>query len=210
MRNDFAASPSELDNLTGLSGAQLVASNLTVAGAPPTWGAPFVRDLHGLKVGFFGVSALDKAEGGAPTGVDVKSPTDVAKAQIDVLKKQGATAFVALAAVGRGEAKRIADVVPELTAIVVGSSGGRGEANTETPAAEPLPSAVSDTLAEQLMSELAPRLSEVMEKQVAAELRKNIDQTVSSLLSQLDVNVREIVRDAVAEKLKQPRDPSSR
>ncbi len=74
----------------------------------------------------------------------------------------------------------------------------------------PAPAArVSDTLAEQLMSELAPRLSEVMEKQVAAELRKNIDQTVSSLLSQLDVNVREIVRDAVAEKLKQPRDPSS-
>jgi hypothetical protein len=67
---------------------------------------------------------------------------------------------------------------------------------------------VSDTLAEQLMSELAPRLSEVMEKQVAAELRKNLDQTLSSLLSQLDINVREIVRDAVAEKLKQPRDPS--
>ena len=68
---------------------------------------------------------------------------------------------------------------------------------------------VNDTLAEQLMSELAPRLSEVMEKQVAAELRKNLDQTVATLLSQLDVNVREIVRDAVAEKLKQPRDPST-
>lgn len=72
-----------------------------------------------------------------------------------------------------------------------------------------LDSAVSDTLAEQLMSELAPRLSEVMEKQVAAELRKNLDQTVANLLSQLDVNVREIVRDAVTEKLKQPRDPST-
>lgn len=70
-------------------------------------------------------------------------------------------------------------------------------------------SSVNDTLAEQLMSELAPRLSEVMEKQVASELRKNLDQTVATLLSQLDVNVREIVRDAVAEKLKQPRDPSS-
>jgi len=69
--------------------------------------------------------------------------------------------------------------------------------------------AVSDALAEQLLSELAPRLSEVMEKQVAAELRKNLDETVASLLNQLDVNVREIVRDAVAEKLKQPRDPSS-
>jgi hypothetical protein len=71
------------------------------------------------------------------------------------------------------------------------------------------PATVNDTLAEQLMSELAPRLSEVMEKQVAAELRKNIDQTVSSLLSQLDVNVREIVREAVAEKLKKPHDPAS-
>lgn len=68
---------------------------------------------------------------------------------------------------------------------------------------------VNDALAEQLMSELAPRLSEVMEKQVAAELRKNLDQTVATLLSQLDVNVREIVRDAIAEKLKQPRDPSA-
>lgn len=69
--------------------------------------------------------------------------------------------------------------------------------------------AASDALAEQLMSELAPRLSEVMEKQVAAELRKNIDETVANLLSQLDVNMREIVRDAVAEKLKQARKPSS-
>lgn len=69
--------------------------------------------------------------------------------------------------------------------------------------------AVGDTLTEQLMSELAPRLSEVMEKQVAAELRKNLDETVSTLLAQLDVNVREIVREAVAEKLKTPRDPSA-
>lgn len=82
-------------------------------------------------------------------------------------------------------------------------------AEPEAPTAETPPVAVNDTLAEQLMSELAPRLSEVMEKQVAAELRKNLDQTVASLLSQLDVNVREIVRDAVAEKLKKPRDPST-
>ena|SRR5512143_765718 len=79
----------------------------------------------------------------------------------------------------------------------------------EVPTADATPAAASDALAEQLLSELAPRLSEVMEKQVAAELRKNIDHTVSSLLNQLDVNVREIVRDAVAEKLKQPRDPST-
>lgn len=64
------------------------------------------------------------------------------------------------------------------------------------------PHTVTDTLAEQLLSELGPKLSEIMEKQVATELRKSLDDTVSTLLSQLDVNVREIVRDAVAEKLK--------
>lgn len=67
---------------------------------------------------------------------------------------------------------------------------------------------INTALAEQLMSELAPRLSAVMEQQVASELRKNLDQTVATLLSQLDVNVREIVRDAVAEKLKKPHDPT--
>jgi hypothetical protein len=82
---------------------------------------------------------------------------------------------------------------------------------THAPTADPSPppAIVSDSLAEQLMSELAPRLSEVMEKQLAAELRKNLDQTVATLLAQLDVNVREIVRDAVADKLRQPRDPST-
>jgi len=66
----------------------------------------------------------------------------------------------------------------------------------------PSPAAITDTMAEQLISELTPKLSQIMEKQVASELRKNLDETVSALLSQLDVNVREIVRDAVAEKLK--------
>ncbi len=69
------------------------------------------------------------------------------------------------------------------------------------PEPPPPPAAVMDSMAEQLMSELAPKLSEVMEKQVAAELRRNLDETVATLLSQLDVNVREIVRDAVAQKL---------
>ncbi|MHB1401193.1 MAG: hypothetical protein ACYCWB_02210 [Thiobacillus sp.] len=82
-------------------------------------------------------------------------------------------------------------------------------AEPEAPIVEAPSPIVSDTLAEQLMSELAPRLSEVMEKQVAAELRKNLDQTVATLLSQLDGNVREIVREAIAEKLRQPRDPST-
>lgn len=68
--------------------------------------------------------------------------------------------------------------------------------------------AINDSLAEQLLNELAPKLSEVMEKQVAAELRRNLDETVSTLLAQLDVNVREIVREAVAEKLQNRTPPS--
>ncbi len=99
-------------------------------------------------------------------------------------------------------------------------------ASAPLPAAEPLapetaePAAVEPAgavatppvdarLTEQLLSELAPRLSEVMERQVAAELRRNLDETLNSVLAQLDVNMREIVRDAVAEKLKPPRDPSA-
>src|SRR5207237_539158 len=51
-------------------------------------------------------------------------------------KSDGVQAIVVLAAVGRGEAKRIADANPELLAIVVGSTGGGGEANTQTPPPE--------------------------------------------------------------------------
>lgn len=69
---------------------------------------------------------------------------------------------------------------------------------------EPVPPAEPNTedLANQLLEELGPKLSVVMEQQVASELRKNLDETVATLLSQLDVSVRDIVRDAVAEKLK--------
>jgi hypothetical protein len=74
--------------------------------------------------------------------------------------------------------------------------------------ARPAP-AEDDVLAEQVLCELTPRLSEAMEKQVAEELRKRLDHTVASLLGKLDLDVRDLVRDAVAEKLKQPRDPSS-
>ena len=109
----------------------------------------------------------------------------------------------------------LTDVIERGTPLIVSAPAAAAPPPAAQPAepealiAEAPSSIVSDTLAEQLMSELAPRLSEVMEKQVAAELRKNLDQTVATLLSQLDGNVREIVREAIAEKLRQPRDPST-
>lgn len=115
---------------------------------------------------------------------------------------------------GPGETKP--ETAPEGWLPVLTDVIHRGTPVAQPPIADPVPvpaasvaevspppsSSVTDSLAEQLLSELAPKLSEVMEQQVATELRKNLDETVATLLSQLDVNVREIVRDAVAEKLK--------
>ena len=74
--------------------------------------------------------------------------------------------------------------------------------NVEPENTQPIASPNTEDLANQLLQELGPKLSAVMEQQVASELRKNLDETVATLLSQLDVSVRDIVRDAVAEKLK--------
>jgi hypothetical protein len=67
-----------------------------------------------------------------------------------------------------------------------------------------------DDETEQLVRDLAPRLTAAMEKKVVAELRKNIDDTVATVLLQLNLDVHEIVRDAVAEKLKASKPDSAK
>jgi hypothetical protein len=94
--------------------------------------------------------------------------------------------------------------LPVLTDVIV--RGTPPHADAAPPVALPVaprvatPTPTDDV--ESLVQELTPKLTAAMEKQVAAELRKSLDDTVATLLSQLDVSVREIVRDAVAEKLK--------
>lgn len=135
-RNDWAAGPEGLAKLAELSGGSLVAANLQ---GPPestlVWARSTLKDVGGIKVGIVGVSAPDKAK--EPLSAISSSAAAVAvKSAFEALKNEGAQAVVALAAVGRGEAKRIADENPDLLAIVVGSTGGGGEANTKAPPAE--------------------------------------------------------------------------
>ncbi len=55
---------------------------------------------------------------------------------------------------------------------------------------------------EAILSELEPRLSALIQGAVAEEIRNSLDGALASLLAQLDVHVREIVRETINEKLK--------
>jgi 2',3'-cyclic-nucleotide 2'-phosphodiesterase (5'-nucleotidase family) len=123
--NDWADGVDGLSKLAGEAGASVV---LGRTGGAPSFVSSVVRDVGGLKVGFIGVGQAPGAEAG--------SAEDAVRRGADEAKRQGANVLVALAAVGRGEAKRIADAVPELTAVVVGSSRAHGDANTSAPQGE--------------------------------------------------------------------------
>jgi hypothetical protein len=117
--NDSDDGADGLGKLAAASGAVAIGSG----------GAAVVRDVGGLKVGFVGF--------GQAADVVARRPVEeVVKRGVEEAKKQGANVLVALAAVGRGEAKRIADAVPELTAVVVGSAKASGEGNTSAPQGE--------------------------------------------------------------------------
>jgi hypothetical protein len=122
--NDWADGARALAKLTTASGA--------VALAPAPSEAPFssavVRDVGGVKVGFVGWGQPETRQAGDVEGA--------VRRGVDAARSQGASLLVALAAVGRGEAKRIADAVPELTAVVVGSVKSAGDANTTAPPIE--------------------------------------------------------------------------
>jgi hypothetical protein len=61
-----------------------------------------------------------------------------------------------------------------------------------------------DVLTEQIMSELEPRLSAMLRDRLVAEVRNSLDDTLSDLLAQMDVHIREIVRETIAEELGKP------
>ncbi len=127
-RNDWAGGADELTKLKDLSGANLLVANMKTDPVPSV-GARMLK-LGALKVGVIGVADEDKSK--LPQGGVVSmAPAGAVGGYIRTLKNDGAQAFIVLAAVGRGEAKRIADENPELLAIVVGSTTTAGEANTQ-------------------------------------------------------------------------------
>jgi hypothetical protein len=137
---DWAAfAPGANDWADGTSGLLSLADEAQSAGivGPVADGgdAPFtysvVRTIGdgSLKVGFvgYGQPAI------SPAHPDVEG---VVRRGVEQARAQGANVLIALLAVGRGEAKRIADAVPELTAVVVGSARSDGDANRGAPEGE--------------------------------------------------------------------------
>ncbi len=134
-RNDWALGGATLGELATRGGGGVLACNAKPQSA--LFHASIVRVSGGIKVGFVGVASPDKSDNGASLdGVAFESPADAVKTEVSSLRAQGAQVLIAIAAVGRGEAKRIADAVPELTAIVVGATSQGGEENTNAPPPE--------------------------------------------------------------------------
>jgi hypothetical protein len=128
--NDWADGAPELAKLAVDVGSPGLLANLRAdAGAPllPTR----VVTVNGVRVAFIGVGVLPTVPALAQA-----SPEEAVKAASQAARAGGANVVIALASVGRGEAKRIADAVPDLTAIVVGDASGRGDANSPSPPGE--------------------------------------------------------------------------
>ncbi len=85
-----------------------------------------LREVGGVKLGILSISAK-----GAPA--DVAGATKAALAE---LRAKGAQVTVALVAIDRGEAKRLADLVPELSLIVVGKKRSQTDHNDTAPPIE--------------------------------------------------------------------------
>jgi cytochrome c554/c'-like protein len=128
--NDWVDGADGLKALADEAGSVPLVATRTEA-ADVSFGSGAVRVVADgrLKVGFVGYGQAASREARQDPETDIRQGVERAKAE-------GANILIALAAVGRGEAKRIADAVPELTAVVVGSVKSDGDSNTVAPEGE--------------------------------------------------------------------------
>lgn len=127
-RNEWAGGADELKKLAEASAAMSLAANVS-GGARSS-----IVNVGGVQIGIIGVASPDKAEhanGTATLEGVASSPAIPAVKEAAAALRDKVQAMIVLAAVGRGEAKRIADEVPDLLAIVVGSDGANGDENTK-------------------------------------------------------------------------------
>lgn len=124
--NDWALGDARLGQLRERSGGELLAANVSgkTAGAKDY----VVRDVGGVKIAFVGASAPLRL-GQGPDGVSSVRPEAKLQAALAAAKAEGATVFVALTAMPRGEALRLAETAPQLSALIVGKPFDQGEAN---------------------------------------------------------------------------------
>jgi 2',3'-cyclic-nucleotide 2'-phosphodiesterase (5'-nucleotidase family) len=152
--NDWAAGADALAGLARASGAVAIApveAALAEDGGAPSFASVRVVESAGLHVGFVGYGQPPRTPGGPSAGAIADLPPEALVMRgVTEAKARGANVLVALAATGRGEAKRLADAVPELTAIVVGSPQSNGDGNTDSPPVE----RVGDTLVIQTANHL--------------------------------------------------------
>jgi cytochrome c554/c'-like protein len=129
-QNDWADGSAGLAKLASAAAAPAIVPSMASSAPSLPFVAVAVRDLGALKVGFVGYGQPEAA------GSQTPHVEDAVRKGVEEAKRQGANVLVALAAVGRGEAQRIADALPELTAVVVGSARSIGDANTTAPQGE--------------------------------------------------------------------------
>ncbi|MFZ5893109.1 MAG: multiheme c-type cytochrome [Myxococcota bacterium] len=123
--NDFAAGMPKLSELSQ-NGPQPLAANLrSNAGSLPANG---VYQIGGVKVGVAGVS-LPKYAGKLPDGLTAEEPLVALRTQAAELVRQGTSLRVALLSMPRGEAMRLAELVPDFQVVLVGKSADQGESN---------------------------------------------------------------------------------
>jgi len=128
--NDWAGGSPELAKLVQASGAPVLEANVHADAGTPLLPMRMIP-VNAMRVALIGVGAPP-----ADAEATQVSAPEAVRAASQQARADGANIVIALASVGRGEAKRIADAVPDLTAIIVGDPSGRGEANTTSPPGE--------------------------------------------------------------------------
>jgi Cytochrome c554 and c-prime len=124
--NDWAAGVGELDRLTKMTQASLLAGNLH--GAPVGARATGVVVVNGTRVGLAGVSD-PTGPFGVPDGVAVGDLKTALEKSHAALEAQKSDLEVALVAADRGRAMRLAEQVPGFAAFVVGKPYDQGDGN---------------------------------------------------------------------------------